>query len=206
MTSTLRFSTAPWYGTFKDITIIGLGGVGNGLARILALNGHRLSIYDYDDVEEHNCIPQGYPRKYIGVSKYAACKSIIASFVENFSVDCHGKWDDSEYLRPIVIACPDNFDTRISAFQKWKRDSDRELFISVGLTGDDYKIIVIKRGDEDLFDMPSDSVSDEPVVCTNRQSLYMAQAVQAKVAEIINKFIIDPDLVENTYVHNGITG
>ena len=45
----------------QNIVIIGVGAVGREVARTLACNGaKKLTIYDFDIVEEHNCATQGY--------------------------------------------------------------------------------------------------------------------------------------------------
>lgn len=47
---TSRFADCAWFKPL-DITVVGLGGVGRGVAETLAIQGHSLTVYDDDSVE-----------------------------------------------------------------------------------------------------------------------------------------------------------
>ena len=47
---TKRFSDCAWFKPM-DITVVGLGGVGRGVAETLFLAGHKLTVWDGDTVE-----------------------------------------------------------------------------------------------------------------------------------------------------------
>ena len=78
-----RYKSAIWADHQLPITIVGLGGVGKGVAVNLALNKHNLLVYDGDTVEEHNCIPQGYYPTQIGMMKTEALKQELDFYPNN---------------------------------------------------------------------------------------------------------------------------
>jgi len=112
---TSRFSGCPWYES-KDISVIGLGGVGRGVAETLFLQGHNITVWDKDSTEIHNCVCQGYQQEYIGWKKVDAFRSQMTKFVGDVSnlKAIADFWNLGNSLQPIVVACPDNCNTRLS--------------------------------------------------------------------------------------------
>lgn len=207
MSLTKRFEGAPWFKP-THITVVGLGGAGRGIAETLFLQGHNLDVWDYDKVEAHNYSTQGYQSKYNNKEKTMAFRMQMTEFVGDTSdrLRCLGTWGEYDYLHPIAIACPDNYETRNQMFQEWCNKSNREMFISVGLLADMYHIKVFFKGDEDKWVERNDS-EEESTNCTYQQSMYCAKALHSKVTEIVNKYVMGlKDLIEHEYRYNGITG
>lgn len=206
MELTKRFEGAPWFQS-KHISVVGLGGAGRGIAETLFLQGHCLDVWDFDKVEAHNAV-QGYQSKYLNKEKSMAFRMQMTEFVGDTSdrLHCLGKWGEYDYLHPIAIACPDNYETRNQMFQEWSNKANREMFISVGLLADMYHIKVFFKGDEDKWVERNDS-EEESTNCTYQQSMYCAKALHSKVTEIVNKYVMGlKDLIEHEYRYNGITG
>lgn len=207
MSLTKRFEGAPWF-IPNRMTVVGLGGAGRGIAETLFLQGHSLDVWDYDITEAHNCVPQGYQSKYVTKNKAMAFRIQMSEFVGDVSdrLSCLGRWEYGDYLQPITIACPDNYNTRNRMFEAWSSLSSREMFISVGLLADIYHIKVFFKGDEDKWIVRDDS-EEESTNCTYQQSMYCAKALHSKVTEIVNKYVMGlQDLIEHEYRYNGITG
>lgn len=204
--TTKRFEGAPWFKS-EYITVVGLGGAGRGIAETLFLQGHNLDVWDYDLVEAHNCIPQGYQSKHIGKEKTMCFRMQMAEFVGDVSnISCYGKWQDDNYLHTITIACPDNYETRNKMFETWSKKPNAKMFISVGLLADMYHIKVFFPEDEDKWVNKNDS-EEEPTNCTYQQSMYCAKALHSKVTEIVNKYVMGlQHLIEHEHRYNGITG
>jgi hypothetical protein len=133
----------------------------------------------------------------------------LAEYVTNISQHnfINQAWDeDNGNLQSIVIACPDNYQTRNQMFTHWCQDSSREMFISVGLLADIYHIKVFFKGDEDKWVNRSDD-EEESTNCTYQQSMYCAKGLHSKVVEIVNKYVMGlQNLIEHEYRYNGITG
>lgn len=191
-----RYKSAIWADYKLPITIVGLGGVGKGVAVNLALNGHDLEVYDGDTVEMHNCIPQGYYPTQIGMKKTAALQQEL-DFYPN-EVYYNGFYWDIHWLRDNVIACPDKMDVRVKMFDEWfdKVHSNTNFFIDIRMLAEYFEIYFIPS--DKRFELETEyrtkGLSDEepaPVNCTFTQTRYVANMCHGKVVELINKHIVN---------------
>lgn len=191
-----RYKSAIWADYKLPITIVGLGGVGKGVAVNLALNGHDLEVYDGDTVEMHNCIPQGYYPTQIGMKKTAALQQEL-DFYPN-EVYYNSFYWDIHWLRDNVIACPDKMDVRVKMFDEWfdKVHSNTNFFIDIRMLAEYFEIYFIPSNKR--FELETEyrakGLSDEepaPVNCTFTQTRYVANMCHGKVVELINKHIVN---------------
>lgn len=99
----------------KDrIHIIGCGAVGSVVAEVLARFGFtKVTLYDFDIVEDKNIANQMFGWQQIGKNKAVATKEIMMAVnPECKSVECEESgWTDQE-LDGIVIVCPDTIKVR----------------------------------------------------------------------------------------------
>ena len=197
---TKRFSDCAWFKPM-DITVVGLGGVGRGVAETLFIQGHRLTVWDGDVVEAVNTF-QGYQSKFIGWRKTDAFRFQMSEFVGDTSnLNCYGqKWEAYNGLDKIVIAAADDWNTLEDMYNRW-RIIGGDLFISPGMLADMYSIQVYMEDDGRDWVGGSDT---ESVPCTTKSSMYMAKACHGRVVSIVNKFIIEPSLVDHEYRFNGL--
>jgi hypothetical protein len=198
-----RYKSAIWADTSLNITVIGLGGVGKGVAVNLALNGHKLGLYDGDTVEEHNCIPQGYYPTQIGMPKVKAIEQEL-SFYKEITNEINYRyeyWDDSYSLANNVIVCPDRMDVRVSAFNEWLNyyiiDKEHSFFMDIRMLAEYFEIYFLSSKDglvENIDEYKQRALSDtenQPVNCTFTQTRYVANMCHGKVVELINKYIVN---------------
>ena len=201
-----RYKSAIWADYKLPITIVGLGGVGKGVAVNLALNNHKLQVYDGETVEMHNCIPQGYYPTQIGMKKADALKQELDFYPNNvFYMDYY--WDDSYSLEENVIACPDKMDVRVKMFNNWSNDyhSGNDFFIDIRMLAEYFEIYFITT--DTLDDVKEEyrtkglsDVEPAPVNCTFTQTRYVANMCHGKVVELINKHIVN--IKTNTIVYD----
>ena len=199
---TKRFSDCAWFKPM-DITVVGLGGVGRGVAETLFIQGHRLTVWDHDVVEAVNVGVQGYQSKFIGWKKTDAFRFQMAEFVgdtSTFKGLYYVKWTENCKLDKIVIAAADDWKTLEDMYNRW-RINDGDLFISPGMLADMFSIQVYMKNDGRDWLGGSDT---ESVPCTTKSSMYMAKSIHGRVVSIVNKFIIDPTLVDANYRFNGL--
>jgi len=200
-----RYKSAIWADHKLPITIVGLGGVGKGVAVNLALNGHDLHVYDGDTVEMHNCIPQGYYPTQIGMKKTDALKQELDFYPNNVSYNSF-YWD-IHYLHNNVIACPDKMNVRVRMFDLWYKNyyDSNNFFIDIRMLAEYFEIYFItsdKRHDV-KEEYTTKGLSDEepaPVNCTFTQTRYVANMCHGKVVELINKHIVN--IKTNTIVYD----
>ena len=191
-----RYKSAIWADYKLPITIVGLGGVGKGVAVNLALNGHDLEVYDGDTVEMHNCIPQGYYPTQIGMMKTEALKQEL-DFYPNEVHYNDFYWTD-HWLRNNVIACPDKMDVRVDMFDQWFNNihNNANFFMDIRMLAEYFEIYFIPsdKRHELQKEYRAKGLSDEepaPVNCTFTQTRYVANMCHGKVVELINKHIVN---------------
>ena len=201
-----RYKSAIWADYKLPITIVGLGGVANGVAVTLALNNHNLQVSHGDTVEMHNCIRHGYYPTQIGMTKVDALKQELDFYPNNvFYMGYY--WDDSFSLEENVIACPDKMDVRVKMFNDWSNDyhPDNDFFIDIRMLAEYFEIYFITT--DTLHDVEEEyrtkglsDVEPAPVNCTFTQTRYVANMCHGKVVELINKHIVN--IKTNTIVYD----
>lgn len=191
-----RYKSAIWADYDLPITIVGLGGVGKGVAVNLALNGHNLEVYDGDTVEMHNCIPQGYYPTQIGMKKTAALKQELDYYPTDVNYN-NFYWDEHTLLNN-VIACPDKMDVRVKMFEQWyiKVHDNNHFFIDIRMLAEYFEIYFITSDNrhklkEEYRTKALSDVEPAPVNCTFTQTRYVANMCHGKVVELINKHIVN---------------
>lgn len=196
-----RFRGALWASMPQDILQIGLGGIGCATATNLLCCGHQLTIYEFDTVESHNCIPQGYFTQYIGFKKLLAFSAQMKVMFGNTAtkklVSLFQKYDNNiEVLtKPITIVAVDNMAARKFAFEKWKEQEDRQLFIDGRLLAETYHLFCVQKGQEDRYEetlFSDDEVA--PMLCTYQQTRYVANILAGRITQSINNFTIGIDV------------
>lgn len=197
---TSRFADCAWFKPL-NITVVGLGGVGRGVAETLAIQGHSLTVYDEDKVEAGNAI-QGYQRKYIGWNKAEAFRMQMSELIGNVSNIYANSfhWIPGYHIDSIVIAAADNWEVLTSLYEQW-RAKEGSLFISPGMLADMSHIHVYLKDDGREWTAGTDT---EKVNCTTKASMYMAKYVHGRVVSIVNQFTIDSNLIDHEYRFNGL--
>lgn len=202
-----RYKSAIWADHQLPITIVGLGGVGKGVAVNLALNKHNLLVYDGDTVEEHNCIPQGYYPTQIGMKKTAALQQELDFYPNNVRYSGY-YWENDDDCYSNIIACPDKMNVRVDLFDRWLEDvvtDSNSFFMDIRMLAEYFEIYFITSNNyaNVIKEYRDKGLSDEepaPVNCTFTQTRYVANMCHGKVVEIINKHIVN--LKTNTIVYD----
>lgn len=193
MLDSTRFKGSEWFSKKADILQIGLGGIGNPTAMRLLLCNNELIVYEHDTVESHNCIPQGYFRSSINFSKTAAFRN---QFYQMFNVNPKmvtlGKYETDSLTKPITIVAVDNMATRKLAFDKWKQQPNRELFIDGRLLAEAFQLFIVKKGDEERYESSLFSDDDVlPTLCTYQQTKHVADILAGYITQMVCNYQID---------------
>lgn len=97
----------------NQVTIIGAGAIGGWIAELLVRQGQRkLTVYDFDRVEEHNIANQIYTRYHIAMPKTLALEEILKEIEHDVEVERKDAWKPGEPLSGVVFLALDNIDTR----------------------------------------------------------------------------------------------
>lgn len=104
----------------KPITVIGAGGIGSEVVKILAKVGFSdIEVYDDDTVEDHNLPNQFYRTKDVGKSKVNALQEIVHDFTDT-KVEVHDELFVKQKPKEMLIVTVDSMDTRIAIYNAVK--------------------------------------------------------------------------------------
>lgn len=210
MNRTTRFSGADWFSELKDVTLVGVGGIGSWTALNLARIGHSLMLIDPDFVDITNVTGgQMFRSSDIGVSKVDAVLSICRQMGCEGDIDrIRKEYDSSMGSAEIMITGLDNMAARKECYEGWKanvlligKDPMRTnfLFIDGRLTMEMMELLTIKGDDEKAMqNYEKDYLfSDEESIqldCTTKQSTFAAMGIASSITAILCNFLTNRKL------------
>lgn len=208
-----RMSGTDWFNAIlnRDVTIIGLGGIGSHLSFLVSRLGCRLLMYDHDTYEGHNLTGQLTTVDNIGKNKAQA----MLEFIEKASPECQvevvpQEFEKGDMISRIVLCGLDSMTARKDAFSTWKsmvsslKPEDRKdcLFIDGRLLAEFMQIYCIKGDDveaitayeqEHLFE----EGDVEEVQCSVKQTSHAASMIASHMATFLTNFISNTEKGSN---------
>ena len=122
--STIRFSSAEWFQSVENQTVMlaGLGGIGGWTALFLSrLNLNSLCLIDYDKIDRLNLAGQFYKTNDVDRPKVYALRDELQYYSDYYKTIClNRKIIGSDFCK-IMICGFDNMDARKSYFSNWMR-------------------------------------------------------------------------------------
>lgn len=204
-----RFKDADFMKVQVEVLLVGLGGIGNGVGQKLLDCNQHLVIYEPDTIEEHNCIPQGYFKEHVGLSKIDAFKHIASKrFEGEVEVEHYNEWYKEDSIAyPIMVAAVDNYETRRIMFNNWKQQPDRKLFMDGRMLAEWFQIFAITPETEDWYEQTYlsglDDANEEKGLCTYQQTSFVASIIHGMIVQKILNFITSKPF-KHFYEYNGI--
>lgn len=188
-----RFKDAPWFNNPQEIILVGLGGIGRGVAEELIKLGHSLYIYEDDIVETHNCLPQGYKLSQIGKKKAAAFVADMEDYGFHNSITLEaGKYSKNSLSSPIMISCVDNMQARKDIFENWRKQKDALLFLDGRMLAEYFEIFTVTPDKKDLYIpylFPDSDVEAEP--CTYKQTSFCSKILHGLMIQQFNNWLVN---------------
>lgn len=183
-----------------EVTIIGGGGIGSPTALMLANMGiKRISLMDFDAVEDHNRPNQGYRKKDIGKPKVEALKGIIEEFAEDCCVTAVNEKFVGQDLEGVVIMAVDSMEARKTIWEKVKWNPNVLLCIDGRLGGEYLEIYTIGPSRlEDIEYYESRFFSDEEAAdlpCTAKGIIYVGGMIASLIANQIKRWAKDEKII-----------
>jgi len=177
----------------KEVAIIGAGGIGSPLALLLAKIGFtKLTVFDFDTIEEHNIPNQLFRLDDIGKHKTEALKEIIKDFTGAEVETVNNEWKGE--LKPIMIVATDNMTSRQAVYNKVKDSQEVELLIDARMGAELIRIYAIEplnpMACEFYEKMLYPSEEAEKLPCTAQAIFYNTFTLSGLVACILKHFIM----------------
>ena len=194
----LRFSGLSWATEVqeKEITIIGLGGIGSNVALPLArLNPKKLFLIDPDVVEEVNLAGQAFFNNHVGMNKVDAVAEVLYSWAGYKKiVAIPTLLTEGTDFGEITITGFDNMNARKIAFTNFMDSPAAKLLVDARMSVDTIQIFTLLKEDTEFLDIYrdkwlfSDAVA-QTAPCSMKQTSYTGSILGGLVVNIIINYI-----------------
>ena len=194
----LRFSGLSWATEVqeKEITIIGLGGIGSNVALPLArLNPKKLFLIDPDVVEEVNLAGQAFFNNHVGMKKVDAVAEVLYSWAGYKKiVAIPTLLAEGTDFGEITITGFDNMNARKIAFTNFMDSPAAKLLVDARMSVDTIQIFTLLKEDTEFLDIYRDKwlfsdAAAQTVPCSMKQTSYTGSILGGLVVNIIINYI-----------------
>jgi len=198
--SHIRFNKVDWYGANREITIGGVGTIGSWLTFLLARAGdHELLMYDPDVVEIENLAGQLYNKEHVGEGKGKAMSNMLRAFTEHPSKKVFvfkEFFDDTSHAHPVCFSCFDNMKARKDMFERWKSNSNREIFIDGRMTIESYEVYAVTPGREKEYEKTlfDSSEIEEEQICSLKNTSHTGALIAGRMVSIFTNHLTNQKL------------
>ena len=178
----------------SPVTVIGAGGIGSATALELAKMGARLTVLDFDTLEEHNLASQWYRREDVGKPKALALAAELKSYADG-DVEARCEKYADQPLSGLVVSAVDSMDTRQVIWDQVRYNPAVDVFIDGRMGGLVLTVLAVRPCDPDhvrwyeqhLF--PSSRAAAEP--CTARAIAFNTFGIGSFIAGIVRNWWVD---------------
>lgn len=194
----LRFSGLSWATEVqeKEITIIGLGGIGSNVALPLArLNPKKIFLIDPDVVEEVNLAGQAFFNNHVGMKKVDAVAEVLYSWAGYKKIAAIPTLlTEGTDFGEITITGFDNMNARKIAFTNFMDSPAAKLLVDARMSVDTIQIFTLLKEDTEFLDIYRDKwlFSDamaQTAPCSMKQTSYTGSILGGLVVNIIINYI-----------------
>lgn len=178
-----------------QIQIIGAGGIGSFAALALSKLGlNNITVYDRDNVEQHNQPNQLYGRLDIDRPKVRSLEEIVGGLSNDIEGICAMVTEETD-LSGIVISAVDSIDARRVIWGRVKENMAVSTFIDARIGGEVVKVIHVNPFDSaDIERYEKTLHSNEevaPLPCTAQAVIDVGFAVASLITRAVRLFIKD---------------
>ena len=194
----LRFSGLSWATEVqeKEITIIGLGGIGSNVALPLArLNPKKIFLIDPDVLEEVNLAGQAFFNNHVGMKKVDAVAEVLYSWAGYKKiVAIPTLLTEGTDFGEITITGFDNMNARKIAFTNFMNSPAAKLLVDARMSVDTIQIFTLLKEDTEFLDIYRNKwlFSEgraQTVPCSMKQTSYTGSILGGLVVNIIINYI-----------------
>lgn len=167
------------------VTVVGAGGIGSEVVKILAKVGFsNIEVYDDDSVEDYNLPNQFYRTQDVGKPKVLALKEIIKDFTD-LDIEAHETKFISQRPNDILIVTVDSMDTRIAIYKQVRYQPNLKYLIDGRMGGEIFCVYTVDMSnpmekehyEKSLY--PSSEAEEAP--CTAKAILYNVGTVASMI-------------------------
>lgn len=150
---TSRFNGCSWFTkNMPEVFVLGCGNIGSWVSLSLARMNCSLHLFDEDIIEPHNQGCQFYTKEDTGKPKSLALRNHLIDFSDNSDIFIYGFYTEDSMYNPIIFCCADTMSARYIAFNKWKSQESREIFLDSRNSAEMMEIYAVQKGDEERYE------------------------------------------------------
>lgn len=198
---------------FSAPMIVGVGAIGrNVAAQLVAMGIEKITLVDFDSVEESNIASQGYMEEDLGNLKVEATKRICKAINSNVEVACLNSKFKRSMSSDIVFACVDSISVREFI---WRNVEDNvKFFVDGRMSAEVFRIITIDNeklkpyyprtifAESEAF--VGSCTAKSTIYCSNIAAGFMVQAFAKWLRKIPNDADISYNLLSNDLIVNEV--
>jgi sulfur carrier protein ThiS adenylyltransferase len=177
---------------YSSVLIIGIGAIGRNVAIQLAAMGvNRMTLVDFDTVEESNIASQGYMEEDLGKLKVEATARICKAINSSIEVSCV----DSKFKRnmksDIVFSCVDSITTREFIWRNIGEES--KFFVDGRMSAEVFRIVTADNEASRLYYPRTIFAESEAFVgsCTAKSTIYCSNIAAGFMVQSFSKWLRD---------------
>jgi molybdopterin/thiamine biosynthesis adenylyltransferase len=200
-----RFKGAPWFGQTRQISLGGAGGISSWAYLLLARsNDHYIILVDPDIVEEHNLGGQFFKNRMVGRTKVEALTQSVKEFsypppkvtIVSKPIQEVTLFNTSDY----IITGFDNMEARKYAYEKWKQNPNRKLFIDGRLLAEQFEVYFVTPDREEEYEKTLfDSSEESQASCTYKSTSHFAAMIAGVIVQGLNSQLANEALGDEAY-------
>ena len=181
----------------KYITLIGCGGIGSTTAIVLGKIGTtNLSLYDIDEIEQHNVSNQFFSKEQIGLKKVDALSENVKRFSDHINITGNNSlFEIYSRCTEITISGVDSMKSRKEIWKAIKLNMlNVKLYIDARMGAEVYTIIAIDPSnaaqvEEYEKNYMYDDKETEEEKCTAKAIAYNTFAISGYIGALVTRYI-----------------
>jgi sulfur carrier protein ThiS adenylyltransferase len=175
---------------FSAPMIVGVGAIGRNVAiQLAAIGVERMTLVDFDSVEESNIASQGYWEQDIGLPKVEATQRICKAINSNIQIEViNGKFKRG-MESDIVFSCVDSISVREFI---WKNISANvKFFVDARMAAEVFRILTVENDIGKCY-YPSTLFSEAEAfvgTCTAKSTIYCSNIAAGFMVQTLTKWL-----------------
>lgn len=177
---------------YSPVLVIGVGAIGRNVAIQLAAMGvNRITLVDFDTVEESNIASQGYMEEDLGKLKVEATARICKAINSNIEITCV----DSKFKRnmqsDIIFSCVDSISTREFIWRNIGEES--KFFVDGRMSAEVFRIVTADNEASRRYYPRTIFAESEAFVgsCTAKSTIYCSNIAAGFMVQSFSKWLRD---------------
>jgi sulfur carrier protein ThiS adenylyltransferase len=174
-----------------NISIIGVGAIGRNVALMLtSIGANKITLIDFDTVEESNIASQGYLERDIGSTKVEATKRSCKEINSEVNITCiNDKFKRSLGIDDVVFLCVDSITTRKFIWETIK--DNVQFFVDGRMSAEVFRILTVDNALSKSY-YPTTLFTEAEAFggsCTAKSTIYCASTAASQMISSFTKWL-----------------